>query len=98
MTSRRAGDGAADGLGQRLVHQAARYSGARPAIRPTRPFARLQFQEVRGPQPEIWSPMALPTRPVKKPTIGPKAIAEERDEGERRPDRDVLRARDEAPG
>ena len=33
----------------------------------------LQFQEVSAPQPEIWSPIVLPTRPVKKPTIGPKA-------------------------
>ena len=46
----------------------------------------LQFQDVSRPQPEIWSPMALPTRPVKNPTIGPNAIAEERHEREGRPD------------
>jgi len=33
----------------------------------------VQFHDVRAPQPEIWSPIALPTVPAKKPTIGPKA-------------------------
>ncbi len=33
----------------------------------------LQFQEVSSPQPLIWSPIALPTRPMKRPTIGPNA-------------------------
>ena len=33
----------------------------------------LQFHGVSRPRPEIWSPMALPTSPVKNPMIGPKA-------------------------
>jgi hypothetical protein len=45
----------------------------RPARRPAKPLARLQFQLVSRPQPLIWSAIALPTKPVKKPTIGPKA-------------------------
>src|SRR5688572_2068551 len=50
-----------------------RYIGVRPARRPTTPTARLQFQDVRSPQPLIWSARALPTRPTKRPTSGPNA-------------------------
>src|SRR6185295_502235 len=55
------------------LSQPARYSGASPASRPATPLARLQLYEVNAPQPEIWSPIMLPTRPVKNPATGPNA-------------------------
>src|SRR5690349_10587204 len=45
-------------------------TNARPEIKPSNPFPRLQFQE--KPYPEIRSMMTFPTKPVKKPAQGPK--------------------------